>query len=178
MQVDPVQGAFLAMLVKLIGAKRVLEVGTFTGLSSLWMAEALGETGELVCCDISEEFTSYAARAWTEAGLADRITLRLGPALQTLEHLRGPFDLAFLDADKPNYPSYLDRLTQLMRPGGVIVADNTLWSGRVIDPEDQTAATEGIRRFNLMASSDSRIETVLLPFADGVTVMRRVESRS
>lgn len=173
MQIQPVQGAFLAILVKLVEAKRVLEIGTFTGLSSLWMAESLPKGGDLVCCDLSEEFTAHARKAWVEAGVADRITLLIGPALVTLEGLEGPFDLAFLDADKPNYPRYLEKLTRLVRPGGLIVADNTLWSGRVIDSSDQTAATEGIRRFNEMAASHRDLDTVLLPFADGVTVMRR-----
>jgi len=173
MQIDPLQGAFLALLVKLIGATKVLEIGTFTGLSSLSMAQALPEGGALVCCDISEEFTSHARRAWEEAGVADRITLLIGPALQTLEDLEGPFDMAFLDADKPNYPAYLQKLTELVRPGGVIVADNTLWSGRVIDPGDQTQATQAIRRFNDLAAASADLEVVVLPFADGVTLMRR-----
>ena len=173
MQIDPLQGAFLALLVKLIGATRVLEIGTFTGLSSLWMAEALPEGGALVCCDISEEFTNHARRAWEEAGVDDRITLLIGPALQTLEELEGPFDMAFLDADKPNYPAYFGKLIELVRPGGVIVADNTLWSGRVIDPSDQTQATKAIRRFNDLAAASPDVEVVMLTVADGVTVMRR-----
>lgn len=174
MQIDPLQGALLALLVKLVDASRVLEIGTFTGLSSLWMARALPEGGGLVCCDLSEEFTNHARRAWEEAGVADRITLFIGPALKTLEGLDGPFDMAFLDADKPNYPPYLEALTRLVRPGGVIVADNTLWSGRVMDPGDQTPATEGIRRFNELAAASPDLEVVILPFADGVTVMRRL----
>ncbi len=173
MQINPLQGPFLALLMKLIGAARVLEIGTFTGLSSLWMAGALPAGGEMVCCDLSEEFTAHARRAWAEAGVADRITLRLGPALETLASLEGPFDMAFLDADKPSYPLYLGKLTQLVRPGGVIVADNTLWSGRVVDPADQTPATEGIRRFNQIVAASSDLEAVLLPLADGVTVIRR-----
>ena len=173
MQINPLQGPFLALLMKLIGAARVLEIGTFTGLSSLWMAEALPDGGEMVCCDLSEEFTAHAQRAWEEAGVAKRITLRLGPALETLASLEGPFDMAFLDADKHNYPLYLEKLTQLVRPGGVIVADNTLWSGRVVDPADHTPATEGIRRFNQLAATSPDLETVLLPLADGVTVICR-----
>ena len=173
MQVDPVQGAFLAWLVKLIGARRILEVGTFTGMSSLYMAEALGEDGEIICCDISEEYTALARQAWTEADVAERVTLLLGPALETLADLEGSFDLAFLDADKTNYPRYLGRLTELVRPGGVIVADNTLWSGRVADPSEDSPDTEAIRRFNALAAASSDLEVVQLPFADGVTVMRR-----
>ena len=173
MQVDPIQGAFLAWLVKLIGASRVLEIGTFTGLSSLFMAEALPEGGEIVCCDISEEYTTLARRSWEAAGVADRITLLLGPGLETLADLEGPFDLAFLDADKSNYPRYLRRLKNLVRPGGVIVVDNTLWSGRVIDPEDRSDYTEGIRRLNDMVARSPDLEAVLLPFADGVTVILR-----
>ena len=173
MQVDPVQGAFLAWLVKLVGARRVLEVGTFTGLSSLFMAEALPQGGEVVCCDISEEYTAVARQAWADAGVAERITLLLGPAIETLADLRGPFDLAFLDADKPNYPRYVEVLKELVRPGGVIVADNTLWSGRVIDPDDQTDATRGIRGLNELVSNSPDLEAVLLPFADGVTVILR-----
>ncbi len=171
MQVDPLQGAFLAWLVKLIGATRVLEIGTFTGLSSLYMANALPEGGRIVCCDISEEYTALARQAWAEEGVADRITLLLGPALETLADLQGPFDLAFLDADKPNYPRYLKRLKQLVRAGGVIVADNTLWSGRVVDPQDQTEATDGIRRLNEMVSASPDLQAVMLPFADGVTAI-------
>ncbi len=173
MQVDPVQGVFLAWLVKLIGATRVLEIGTFTGLSSLCMAEALPEGGEIVCCDISEEYTALARQSWEAAGVADRVTLLLGPALATLDGLEGPFDLAFLDADKSNYPHYLRKLKRLVRPGGVIVVDNTLWSARVIDPEDRTDYTEGIRRLNAMVADSPDLDAVLLPFADGVTVIRR-----
>lgn len=173
MQVDPVQGAFLAWLVKLTGATRILEIGTFTGLSSLCMAEALPPTGSIVCCDLSEEYTTHARRAWAEAGVDDLITLIVGPALETLAEVEGPFDIAFLDADKPNYPRYLERLKQLVRPGGLIVVDNTLWSGRVIDPEDQSEATAGIRRLNQMVSTAADLEAVLLPFADGVTVILR-----
>ncbi len=173
MQVDPVQGAFLAWLVKLIGATRVLEIGTFTGLSSLFMAEALPEGGEIICCDISEEYTDLARQSWEAAGVADRVTLLLGPALATLAGLEGPFDLAFLDADKSNYPHYLRRLKRLVRPGGVIVVDNTLWSARVIDPEDRSDYTEGVRRLNDMVADSPDLDAVLLPFADGVTVIRR-----
>lgn len=173
MQVDPLQGVLLAWLVKLIRPTRVLEIGTFTGLSSLCMAEALDEGGEVVCCDISEEYTAPARQAWEEAGVADRITLILGPALQTLADLSGSFDLAFLDADKPNYPHYLKHLTRLVRPGGVIVADNTLWSGRVADPTNRDEPTEGLRSFNRMVATHPELEPVLLPLADGITLILR-----
>lgn len=163
------------MMVKLTGAGTVLEIGTFTGLSSLCMAEALPVGGRMVCCDLSEEFTAHARSAWREAGVDHRIDLRIGPALQTLTELEGPFDLAFLDADKPNYPRYLARLKELVRPGGVIVADNTLWAGRVMDPEDQDPGTVGIRRFNRLVAASVDLEAVLLPFADGVTVVRRLD---
>ena len=126
-----------------------------------------------MCCDLSEEYTAHARRAWEEAGVADRITLLIGPARDTLSRLEGPFDMAFLDADKPNYPLYLESLTQLVTSGGVIVADNTLWSGRVIDAADQTPETTGIRRFNDAVAASPDLEAVLLPFADGVTVIRR-----
>ncbi len=173
MQIDPEQGPLLALLVKVTGARRVLEIGTFTGLSSLWMAGALPEGGRIVCLDVSEEFTALAREAWERAGVSERIELRLAPALDSLADLEGPFDLAFLDADKENYPAYLDALVGLVRPGGIIVADNTLWYGRVIDPDDTSDDTEGIRRFNDAAAASPDLDVALLPMADGVTVMYR-----
>ena len=173
MQIEADQGPLLALLVKLLVARQVLEIGTFTGLSSLWMAESLPADGRLVCCDVSEEYTSVAREAWQRAGVNDRIDLRLAPALDTLSELDGPFDLAFLDADKENYPNYLTELIRLVRPGGVIVADNTLWYGRVIDDTDTSADTEGIRRFNELAAAAPELDVALLPMADGVSVMYR-----
>lgn len=173
MQIDPGQGPLLALLVKAIAARRVLEIGTFTGLSSLWMASSLPAGGELLCLDVSEEYTALAREAWRRAGVSDRIELRLAPALDTLSTLEGPFDLVFLDADKENYPNYLPHLVRLVRPGGLIVADNTLWYGRVVDPTDRDETTEGIRRFNEAAAASPDLDVVLLPVADGVSLMYR-----
>ncbi len=173
MQIEADQGPLLALLVKLLDARRVLEIGTFTGLSSLWMAEALPDDGRIVCCDVSEEYTSVAREAWARAGVADRIELRIAPALDTLATLRGPFDLAFLDADKENYPRYLPELIRLVRPGGVIVVDNTLWYGRVVDDSDDSEETRGIRRFNDEAAASPWLDVALLTMADGVSLMFR-----
>lgn len=173
MQIEADQGPLLAVLVQLLGARRVLEIGTFTGLSSLWMAQSLPPDGRLVCCDVSEEYTSVAREAWAKAGVTDRIELHLGPALDTLAGFEGPFDLAFLDADKENYPRYLPELIRLVRPGGAIVVDNTLWYGRVVDESDHTPDTEGIRRFNDEAASSPWLDVALLGMADGVSLMYR-----
>ncbi len=177
MQIESHQGPLLAVLVELLAARRVLEVGTFTGLSSLWIAEALPADGRLVCCDVSEDYTSVARQAWERAGVADRIELHLAPALDTLARLNGTFDLAFLDADKENYPRYLPELIRLVRPGGAIVADNTLWYGRVVDDDDRSAETEGIRRFNADAAASPWLDVALLPMADGVSLMYRRSSQ-
>ncbi|MCG5515634.1 MULTISPECIES: O-methyltransferase [Ectothiorhodospira] len=178
LQVAPEQGQFLGLLVELLGARRILEIGTFTGYSALWMAGAMPEDGELVCCDISEEWTAIARRYWAEAGLADRIDLRLAPALDTLDGLladgqAGHFDLAFIDADKANYVNYYRRCLRLMRPGGVVCLDNTLWGGRVADPNDHEPDTESIRAFNALAHEDPNVTLSLLPIGDGLTLARK-----
>lgn len=145
-QVAPEQGQFLALLVKLTGARRLLEVGTFTGYSALCMAAALPDDGSLICCDIPGDYNATARHYWQEAGLAARIDLRLAPALETLAQLSGPFDLVFIDADKANYPSYLEHALRLLRVGGLAVFDNTLWSGRVLESNPESADTRAIRR--------------------------------
>jgi len=175
MQIALEQGQLLHLLVRMIDARRVLEIGTFTGMSSLWIARALGTGGSLTCLDVSEEFTALARRAWDRAGVADRINLRIGPALDSLAAM-GPdeiFDLAFVDADKPNYPSYLDAVVSRIRPGGLLVADNVLWSGRVVDDGDATASTQALRTFNRLVADHPDLESVMLPVSDGMTVALR-----
>jgi predicted O-methyltransferase YrrM len=177
MQIAPEEGAFLAFLVRLIGARRVLEIGTFTGYSSTAMALALPDDGRIVCCDVSREWTDIAHRAWTDAGVVDRVELRLGPALETLEELltageAGSFDLAFIDADKANYAGYYEAALQLVRPGGVIAIDNVLWSGRVADPAVADEDTNAIRALNDAIAADERVDVVMTPIADGVTLAR------
>lgn len=178
MQIGPDQGAFLAMLVRLIGARRALEVGTYTGYSSLAVAAALPKDGRLVACDWSEEWTAVARRYWEEAGLAPKIELRLGPALETLAALlreggAGTFDFAFLDASKEEYDAYYEACLQLLRPGGLIAVDNTLWSGDVADPAVTDAETEAIRALNLKVRDDARVDACLLTVGDGVLLARK-----
>ncbi|HEY9721236.1 MAG TPA: class I SAM-dependent methyltransferase [Oscillatoriaceae cyanobacterium] len=178
MQIAPEQGQFMRLLVSLIGARRTLEVGVFTGYSSLSVALALPEDGELVACDVSEEWTAIARRYWQEAGVAHKIRLNLGPAVDTLDRLltegqRETFDLAFIDADKENYVHYYERALQLVRPGGLILIDNVLWGGAVADPSDQDESTRAIRAFNEHLHHDERIDLSLLPIADGLTLARR-----
>ena len=178
MQIAPEQGQFMALLVRLMGARRCLEVGVFTGYSSLAVALALPDDGRIVACDVSEEWTAVARRYWVAAGIAHKVDLRLAPALETLEGLLAAgaadsFDFAFLDADKENYPSYYERLLELVRPGGLIVADNTLWSGRVADPANTEASTEALRRFNEQLHRDERVDLSLVPVGDGLTLARK-----
>jgi caffeoyl-CoA O-methyltransferase len=175
MQVSADQGSLLALFVGIVGARNVVEVGTFTGYSSLAMARALPTGGRLLCCDVSEEWTAVARRYWAEAGVADRITLRIAPALQTLRDLPfdDPIDLAFIDADKTGYASYYEEILDRMRSGGVILVDNTLWSGRILDDSDATADTVALRAFNQMVVADHRVESYLLPVADGLTLIRK-----
>ena len=177
MQISPDEGAFLQMLVRVLPARTILEVGTFTGYSSTAMALAQDADGRIVCCDLSEEWTDIARAAWADAGVADRIDLRLAPAVQTLDALladgRGSrFDLAFIDADKANYDNYYERALQLVRPGGVIAIDNVLWSGRVVDDADQDADTQAIRALNEKIATDERVDVAMTPIADGVTLAR------
>jgi predicted O-methyltransferase YrrM len=177
MQIAPEEGAFLALLVRVLGARRVLEVGTFTGYSSTAMALALPADGQIVCCDISKEWTDVARKAWTDAGVTDRVDLRLAPALETLEQLladgqAGTFDLAFIDADKENYAGYYEAALQLVRPGGVIAIDNVLWSGRVADPENTEESTLAIRALNDAIAADERVDLSMIPLADGLTLAR------
>lgn len=174
-QVAPEQGQFLALLVKLTGAKRLLEVGTFTGYSALCMAAALPDGGSLICCDIPGDYNATAHRYWQEAGVAERIDLRLAPALETLAQLDQPgqFDLMFIDADKANYPAYLEHALRLLRIGGLAVFDNTLWSGRVLERNPESEDTRAIQALNLALKDDSRVDLSLLPLGDGLTLCRK-----
>jgi caffeoyl-CoA O-methyltransferase len=175
MQIGPEQGAFMTMLTQLIGARQALEIGTFTGYSSICIARGLAEGGHLTCCDVSEEWTSVARRYWGMAGLADRIDLQLRPAADTLRAMPADvrFDLAFIDADKGGYIGYWDEVVPRMRPGGVILADNTLFSGLVADPANSDPTVLAIRQFNDHAAADGRVDLVLLPIADGLTMARK-----
>lgn len=170
MQISPEQGQFLQLLVKLSGARRCLEIGTFTGYSSLAMALALPSGGKIVCCDRSEEWTAMARRYWKKGGVEKKIELRLGSALQTLKALKGSFDLVFIDADKINYAKYYERCLKLVRKGGLIAIDNTLWGGTVIDRRNRSADTRAIRAFNRKLHRDRRIELSLVPIGDGLTL--------
>lgn len=175
MQITPEQGHLLALFVRLLQAKRTLEIGVFTGYSSLSVAEALPADGRLIACDVSEEFTAIARRYWKEAGVDGKIDLRLAPARETLAQLiaegnRGAFDFAFIDADKTNYIAYFEACLELVRPGGLIAVDNTLWHGSVADPNDQQDDTVAIRRFNEYVRDEPRVWHCLLPVGDGLTL--------
>lgn len=174
MQVAPEQAAFLRMLTSLMGARRAVEVGTFTGLSSLSIARGMAEGGRLICFDISEKFTDVARRFWQRAGVQDRIELRIGAAAERLRELPAEphLDLAFIDADKEGYQTYWQELVPRMRPGGVLIVDNVLWNGRVLDP--QAESDRAIVAFNDAVLADARVEAVMLPIADGLTLARRL----
>ncbi|MFN9085439.1 MAG: class I SAM-dependent methyltransferase [Acidobacteriota bacterium] len=172
MQITPEQGQFMQLLLRLTGARRTIEIGVFTGYSALITALALPADGQVVACDISDEWTSLGRPYWQEAGVAHKIDLRLAPALETLNTLTGPFDFAFIDADKVNYDAYYERCLQLVRPGGLILIDNTLWHGDVINPAKQDADTLAIRALNKKLQADPRIDLSLLPLGDGLTVCR------
>ncbi len=175
MQIGDDQGQLLTMLARLVGARHAVEVGTFTGYSSLCIARGLAEDGRLLCCDVNEEWTAIAARAWERAGLRDRIELRLAPALQTLPTLPTDayLDLVFIDADKPGYPSYWQELVPWVRPGGLLLADNVLWSGEVADPDANEENVAALREFNDLVAHDDRVEVVVLTAFDGLTIARR-----
>jgi|SRR6476469_5014846 len=175
MQIAPEQGQFMALLVQLMGATKTLEVGVFTGYSSLSVALALPPEGKIIACDVSEEYTSVARRYWQAAGVADKIDLRLAPAIDTLDRMlaegqAGTFDFAFIDADKNNYEGYYERSLQLVRPGGLIAIDNVLWSGRVADSQDRDKSTQSIRNLNNKLLHDERVTLSLVPIADGLTL--------
>lgn len=178
MQISPDEAAMLSFLVKTIGARKALELGTFTGYSALAIAEALPPNGRLICCDVSAEWTNIGKPFWREAGVSERIDLRLAPALQTLRVLiesraTGTFDFAFIDAEKSEYDHYYELVLQLLRPGGLMVFDNMLWDGRVTDPAISDAETATLRTLNTKIHSDERVDAVLLTIRDGVTVVRK-----
>lgn len=175
MQISPDEGQFLALLTQLVQARRTLEVGVFTGYSSLSVALALPADGRIVACDVSEEYTTIARRYWKAAGVEQKIDLRIGPAVETLDDLlkhgqQGTFDFAFIDADKANYHAYYERAFVLVRPGGLIAIDNVLWHGKVIDPTQKDPDTEAVRALNQRLHHDERVSLSLVPVGDGVTL--------
>jgi caffeoyl-CoA O-methyltransferase len=172
MMVGPLEGQLLALMVALTGARRVLEIGTFTGYSALSMAAALGEGGTIVTCELDPEHAALAQGHFDASPFADRIDLRLGPALETVAGLDGPFDLVFIDADKAHYLDYYEAVLPKVAPGGVVLADNVLWSGRVLDLDDQSEDTAAIRAFNDRVRDDPRVTCVILTIRDGVSVIR------
>lgn len=175
MQISPEQGAFMTMLTRVVGVRRAVEVGTFTGYSALSIARGLAEGGRLLCCDVSEEWTAIAREGWAKAGVEGSIDLRIAPAIETLRALPidEPIDLAFIDADKVGYASYYEELLLRLRPNGVILVDNTLWSGGVIDSARDDDDTQAIRAFNDKVAADERVESVILTLGDGLTMIRK-----
>ncbi len=179
MQISPEQGQLMGLLVRLIGAKKCLEVGVFTGYSSLVVALNLPDDGQIIACDVSAEFTSIARRYWQMAGVANKINLHIAPALETLDRLisngeAGTFDFAFIDADKNNYGAYYDRCLQLVRQGGLILVDNVLWYGRVVDPGmDHDQRTQAIKQINQQIYHDDRVQISMIPIGDGLTIARK-----
>ena len=175
MQIAPEQGAFMTILAKLVDARFAVEVGTFTGYSSICIARGLADGGRLLCCDVSEEWTAIARDHWEQAGVTDRIELVIGPAADTLRGLPAdpPIDFAFIDADKTGYRTYYDEIVERLRPGGVVLVDNVLWSGNVIDDDDQSDDTIAIRAVNDHIAADRRVDVVMLPIADGLTIARK-----
>jgi len=178
MQIEPLQGAIFRLLVELLDARSYVEIGTFTGYSSLAVALAMPPDGRLVCCDVSEEYTNVARRYWAEAGVADMVDLRIGPGIDGLDSLlaegrENTFDLAFIDADKKSYPDYYERCVQLLRPGGVVALDNVLWGGEIADMAKADRDTVALRAVNDLVRDDERVTEVLLPVADGMTLARK-----
>ena len=175
MQIGPEQGAFMGWLVRTLEVRRAIEVGTFTGYSALAIARSMPPEGRLVCCDVSEEYTRVGERFWTEAGVRDRIDLRIGPGVETLRALRaeggeGIYDFAFIDADKTSYDAYYEECLELLRPGGVIAIDNVLWGGSVADPSNTQESTLALRALNLKIGRDPRVSACMLPIGDGLTL--------
>lgn len=175
MQIAPEQGALMTLLTKLVGVQFAVEVGTFTGYSSLCIARGLAPGGRLLCCDVSEEWTAIAREHWVKAGVDDRIDLVIAPAADTLRALPAdpPIDLAFIDADKTGYRTYYDEIVERLRPGGLVLVDNVLWSGNIVDESDQSDDTVALRAVNDHIAGDDRVEVVMLPIADGLTIARR-----
>jgi caffeoyl-CoA O-methyltransferase len=175
MQISPEQGTFMTILARAIGARHAIELGTFTGCSALCVARALPPDGTLLCCDVSAEWTAIARRYWEKAGHSSKITLKLAPALDTLLALPTSeiFDFAFIDADKSNYRSYYEEILKRLRPNGVILIDNVLWNGEVLNQRNQTPDTRAIRELNEFLPSDDRVDVVMLPIADGLTICRK-----
>lgn len=178
MQVSPEQGQFMALLVELTGTRKAVEVGTFTGYSALCVAQALPEDGTLVCCDVSEEWTRVGRKHWKQAGVSDRVDLRIGPAIDTLKAIRdageeGTFDFGFIDADKTSYRSYYEHMLALLRKGGLLLIDNVLWGGSVADPDKTDEDTEAIRALNAFLHRDDRVSLSMLPVGDGLTLALR-----
>jgi caffeoyl-CoA O-methyltransferase len=175
MQIAPEQGAFMGLLARAIGARYAVEIGTFTGYSAICVARALPPDGRMLCCDVSEEWTAIARRYWEKAGIAEKITLKLAPAIDTLRALPtdDQIDLAFIDADKTNYRLYYEEVLKRTRPNGLILIDNVLWNGAVIDPKIQGGDTQAIREHNDFLATDKRIDIVMLPISDGLTICRK-----
>jgi caffeoyl-CoA O-methyltransferase len=178
-QIGPEQGQFLHLLARILGARKTLEVGVLMGYSSTWVALALPPGGKVVACDRNAEYVARARRTWREAGVEDKIELRLGPALETLDTLlaegqAGTFDLAFIDADKGNYANYYERSLDLVRTGGLIVVDNVLWHGRPLDPNDRTVDTKSIRAFNRKLNTDQRVALSMVTMGDGLTLASKL----
>ncbi|HKV54726.1 MAG TPA: O-methyltransferase [Candidatus Binataceae bacterium] len=175
MQVSPEQGTLMTMLARAIGARRAIELGTFTGYSAICVARALPADGTLLCCDVSEEWTALARRYWAKAGVADKITLEIAPALDTLRALPNGenFDFAFIDADKTNQRAYYEEILKRTRPGGLILIDNVLWSGEVLNPRNRTEDTRAIRELNDFLATDNRVDLVMLAISDGLTICRK-----
>ena len=175
MQISPEQGTFMTLITRLVGARQAVEVGTFTGYSALSIARGLPDGGHLLCCDVSEEWTAIGKRAWASAGVDDKIELRIAPAADTLRSLPDEeyVDLAFIDADKPAYPVYYEELLKRLRPNGLIMVDNTLWGGAIIDESVDDESTVALRAFNDMVAADDRVDATILTLGDGLTMLRK-----